>query len=302
MDTLYDTLHARLIAALRTLPDKPRENPASALRALWFAAAGEPRSVVAAEQGALPPLADDGARQSLERLVDRRLAGEPLAYLTGRGHFMGLELLAGPDALIPRVETELLAQACIDLLQLPSTRHGARVIDVCTGSGNLAFAMARHVPDAVVFGADISAEALALAARNREQLGLAQVTLRCGDLLAPFGADFDGTVDLVVCAPPYILSAKVEQMAPEIAGHEPRLAFDGGPLGVAILLRLLEESPRLLRAGGWLAFEVGLGQGPAMTRRLQRDPHYDAVRTLADERGDVRAILARRAAPAEPQP
>jgi release factor glutamine methyltransferase len=84
-------------------------------------------------------------------------------------------------------------------------------------------------------------------------------------------------------------------MAPEISAHEPRLAFDGGPLGVSLLLRLLEDSPRLLRAGGWLAFEAGLGQGASMRRRLERDDHYDEVRALADERGDVRAILARRA-------
>jgi release factor glutamine methyltransferase len=169
------------------------------------------------------------------------------------------------------------------------------VIDVCAGSGNLAFAVAHHVPGAEVHAADISAEALALAARNREHLDLPRVELRCGDLLAPFGADFDGKVDLVMCAPPYILSAKVEHMVQEISAHEPRLAFDGGPLGVSILLRLLEESPRLLCAGGWLAFEVGLGQGQAMQRRLLRDPHYDAVRALADERGDLRVILARRA-------
>ncbi|MBN8924742.1 MAG: modification methylase HemK [Rhodanobacter sp. 68-29] len=295
MDTLYDSLLERLAATLRILPDKPRENADNTLRALWFAAVGQPRSAVAANAGALPPLADETTRRALVQLVERRLAGEPLAHLTGRGCFMGLELLAGPEALIPRVETELLAHACVELLQSADARHPARVVDVCTGSGNLAFAIADRVPDAEVHGADLSAEALALAARNRGHLGLAQVQLRCGDLLAPFAADFDGTVDLVVCSPPYILSAKVPQMAAEISNHEPRLAFDGGPLGVSILLRLLEESPRLLRAGGWLGVEVGLGQGPAMQRRLLRDPHYDEVRALVDERGDLRAILARRA-------
>lgn len=295
MDALYDTLHQRLAAALQTLPDKPEENPGNTLRALWFAAAGEPRSAVAASTGELPPLDGDAARQTLAQLVERRLAGEPLAHLTGRGRFLGLELLSSPEALIPRVETELLARACVELLQSAEAHRPGRVVDVCTGSGNLAFAIAHHAPGAEVFGADISAEALALAARNRAHLGLPDVELRQGDLLAPFGADFDGTVDLVVCAPPYILTAKVEHMAREISAHEPRLAFDGGPLGVSILLRLLEESPRLLRPGGWLAFEAGLGQGPAMQRRLLRDPHYDAVRALADDHGDLRAILARRA-------
>jgi release factor glutamine methyltransferase len=292
MDALYHALRQRFAASFQALPDKPEENPDTTLRALWFAAAGQPRSVAAAAQDELPPLAGDAARQALERLVERRLAGEPLAYLTGRSRFMGLELLSGPGALIPRAATEILAHACIDLLQ--SARQPARVIDVCTGSGNFAFAIASRVPDAQVYGADISAEALALAARNREHLRLPRVELRCGDLLAPFGADFDGTVDLLVCSPPYILSDQVERMAPEIASHEPRLAFDGGPLGIGVLLRLLEEAPRLLRAGGWLAFEAGRSLGPAMARRLRRDPHYGQVRTLADEHGDVRAILARR--------
>lgn len=295
MDALYDSMRDHLAGSLQTLPDKPRENPDNVLRALWFAAAGQPRSVVTADDGELPPLDGDIGRRRLQQLIERRLAGEPLAHLTGRAHFMGLELLSGPDALIPRVETEQLAQACIELLRDDAARHPARVVDVCTGSGNLAYAIAHHAPDAEVHGADISAEALALAERNRAHLGLARVELRRGDLLAPFGSEFDGALDLVVCAPPYIHSAKVGTMAAEISSHEPRLAFDGGPLGVTILLRLLEESPRLLRAGGWLALEVGLGQGPALGRRLQRDPHYDEVRQLADARGDVRVVLARRA-------
>lgn len=293
MDSLYETLRSRLAAALETLPDKPMENADTALRALWFTAAGAPRSLVAASAGELPALPDAATRTLLTTLVDRRLAGEPTAHLTGRGHFMGLELLAGPDALIPRVETELLARGCIALLQAAAAPHPARVIDVCTGSGNLAFAIAHHVPDAEVAGADISPEALALAARNREWLGLLRVGLRAGDLLAPFGSDVDGSVDLIVCAPPYIQSGKVAHMAGEIAAHEPRLAFDGGPLGVNLLLRLLDESPRLLRHGGWLAFEVGLGQGPAMRRRLERDGRYGEVRALTDARGDIRALLAR---------
>lgn len=295
MNATYATLHDRLEAALETLPDKPRENADTALRALWFAAAGAPRSLVAAESGELPPLPDDAARARLEELVTRRLAGEPVAYLTGRSRFMGLDLLSGPGALIPRIETELLARGCIDILAARTTPPAPRVIDVCTGSGNLAFAIAHHVREAEVFGADISADALALAARNRDWLDAARVGFRQGDLLAPFGAEFDGGIDLVVCSPPYITSAKVPQMATEISAHEPREAFDGGPLGVTLLLRLLEEAPRLLRSGGWLAFETGLGQGPALRRRAARDPHYAAVRALGDARGDIRAILAQRA-------
>lgn len=293
MDTLYPSLRHRLAIGLQVLPDKAEENPENTLHALWLAAAGQPHSVATAMQAELPPLGEP-ERQRLRDLVERRLAGEPVAYLTGRGHFMGLELLSEPAALIPRVETEQLGQACVDLLREHAAPYPARVIDVCCGSGNLAFAIAHHVPQAEVHGSDLSEEAIVLAKRNRKHLALDKVDLRCGDLLAPFGDEFDGAIDLVLCAPPYILSTKVEQMAREISGHEPRLAFDGGPLGVSILLRLLEESPRVLCSGGWLAFEAGLGQGPAMSRRLQRDAHFDEVRALTDARGDVRVVLARR--------
>lgn len=294
VDALYPSLHRRLAESLAVLPDKPGENADNALRALWHTAAGAPRSEVTAMHGDLPTLADAAQRHAVERLVERRLAGEPLAYLTGRAHFMGIDMLSGPGALIPRAETELLTRACIDLLRDPAMPRPSRVVDLCTGSGNIAFAIAHQVPDAGVFAVDLSAEAIALARRNGEHLGLARVDLRCGDLLQPFGDDFNGRVDVIACCPPYILASRVGAMAPEIAAHEPRLAFDGGPLGVTILLRLLAEAPRLLRPHGWLGVEVGLGQGPALGRRFERDPNYAEVRLLHDDHDDVRAILARR--------
>lgn len=315
MNDSYQQWHKRLVDGLSVLPDKPEETPASTLHALWHAAAGAPCSAAAAAaRDQLPPL-DDTARHMLDRFVLRRLAGEPLAHITGRQRFMGLEMLSGPQALIPRVETEQLATACIALLQDRQHASPARVIDVCTGSGNLAFAIAHHVPHAEVFGADLSEDAVAFAERNGQHLGLhSRVQFRVGDLLAPFEThDFLGRVDLIasdrpciasarlnqadliVCAPPYIRSSKVEQMAGEIADHEPRLAFDGGPFGVTILMRLVEDAPKFLRAGAWLALEVGLGQGPALVKRLQRTDSYQETRALEDDNGDIRVILARRA-------
>lgn len=291
MNDFYQSLLDRLAAGLVALPDKPEETPESTLRALWYAAAGQPRSVMAARDGELPALPADGAPgQALEYLVDRRLAGVPLAHLTGYQHFMGLEMLAGPAALVPRRETELLARAAIELAR----QTPGRVLDVCTGSGNLALAIARHVPHAEVFGADLSTDAVTLATRNAVHLGLdARVRFCVGDLLAPFDtSDFHGQVDLLTCNPPYISSMKIGAMADETAGHEPRLAFDGGPFGVTILLRLIDEAPRFLRHGGWLAFEIGLGQGPALVRRLQGNPLFREVRPLLDDAATIRAILA----------
>jgi release factor glutamine methyltransferase len=101
-------------------------------------------------------------------------------------------------------------------------------------------------------------------------------------------------VDLLTCNPPYIPTGRLAEMPTEIVGHEPALAFDGGPLGVRILVRLIREAPRLLRPGGWLAFEVGLGQGPAVEQRLLKSGDYIQVDRVMDAAGQVRALLAQR--------
>ncbi|MET0225220.1 MAG: peptide chain release factor N(5)-glutamine methyltransferase [Dokdonella sp.] len=296
MSGAADERLARLLRGLSLLPDKPEETAASTLAALRHAAAGAPLSAERA-LGVPPPPLDADAERQLDALIERRLAGVPLAHLTGRQAFLGLELLAEPAALVPRRETELLGRAAVALAGelAASSPAPITVIDVCTGSGNLAVAVAAAVPSARVFGGDLSAAAIDLARRNAERLGLAaRVAFRDGDLLEPFDApEFLDAVDLLLCNPPYISSAKVAQMDDEIAAHEPRLAFDGGPLGVNLLMRLLQEAPRYLRMGGWLGFEVGLGQGPAMVRRLRAGP-YAEVRELANASGALRALLARR--------
>jgi release factor glutamine methyltransferase len=211
---------------------------------------------------------------------------------------MGLEMLAGKEALIPRAETELLGRAALKLLRELAAgangKQGTAVVDVCTGSGNLALALAHHEPAARVFGADLSADAVDLARRNALHLGLdARVEWRVGDLLEPFNqAEFHGQVDLLVCNPPYISSKKVDTLAGEIGGFEPRLAFDGGPLGIAILNRVIREAPTYLRPGGWLAVEVGLGQAVAMVKRMQGLGTYRLVQALSNELGEPRAVLA----------
>lgn len=296
MPSIYQVLYDRLTAGLEFLPDKPEENVESTLRALWFAASGQPRSVVHAMQGELPPLATIEASTLLENLVSRRLTGEPLAHITGRQRFMDLDMLSSTQALIPRVETEQLVRACIVLLQQHDASTRPRVIDVCTGSGNIAFAIAHYVDQSIVSAADLSDEATAFAQHNGAHLGLQErVAFYTGDLMAPFETpDHLYRTDLIVCAPPYICTAKVEQMAGEISGHEPRLAFDGGPFGVTILMRLIEDAPQFLRTGGWLAMEVGLGQGTLLVKRLQKNDAFQEVRGLTDAGGAVRVVLARR--------
>ena len=183
----FDHWHRALSEGLHALPDKPEETPAAAMRALWFRAASVALSVEAAGERVLPPLSAE-QHVMLGEWVGKRLAGVPLAHITERQRFMGLELLAGPQALIPRRETELLGEAAAGLLRAAASGGRDTLgLDVCTGSGNLALGIASRVPTAWMLAADLSEEAVALARRNTAHLGLqARVEVRQGDLLAPF--------------------------------------------------------------------------------------------------------------------
>ena len=291
---LYRELVQYISIRLVSLPDKPEETPDGIVRALWHKAAGVSMSVQRAGEVS-PPALSDPEVERLRELVAQRIAGVPLAYLTGRQRFMGLDLLVDRGSLIPRKETELLAQSALDVLRgLASQGDRLTVIDTCTGSGNLAVALAHHVSQAHVFASDLSPDAVELARRNVRHLGLQErVEIREGDLLAPFeDFSFHENVDLITCNPPYISSKKVDTMPGEIAGHEPRMAFDGGPFGVAILNRFVQEAPRFLRKGGWMAFEVGLGQGAALVRRLSQNDIFRDVVPIKDGLGNVRGIIA----------
>jgi release factor glutamine methyltransferase len=297
--SLFEAAHARLEAEREQLPDKPEETTLATVRALWHLASGVR---VSARRAAREPLRslDQPQRSTFVSLVARRLDGVPLPHLTGRQCFMNLEMLAGPGALIPRAETELLARAAIDLTSRLSPDAPLLVIDVCTGAGNVALAIAHASPDACVGAADLSPEAVALARENVAHLGMAgRVSVQQGDLLAPFDTrQHVGRADLITCNPPYISTRRVSVMPKETAKHEPALAFDGGPLGLRVLQRFIREAPRYLKPGGWMAFEVGLGQGEPMLKRMESTGAFESVESVRDAAGDVRVIMARQGAAA----
>ncbi len=276
------------------LPDKPEETPTVAIRALWQTAAGKRGSVQRAFDGELPALNPD-ARARLAQLLEQRLAGVPLAHLTGWQNFMGLELKAGPQALIPRKETEILGHTALKLLRtMVRDRGQARVMDICTGSGNLALALAAHEFASQIFAADLCADAVTLARENSELHQLHdRVDFRVGDLFAPFaGGEFDAAMDLIVCNPPYLSTSKVGALPREIGAFEPREAFDAGSFGLGIVTRLANEAPRFLKPGSWLCFEVGAGQGDFLVTRLERLGVYQKIQTAVDPSGEVRALMA----------
>jgi len=298
--TAWNELHRQLHESLVILPDKPEETSEGTLKALWQKALGNSVSAVKADTLPLEELNQQQLNR-LRNLIAQRLAGIPLAHLTGRQNFMGIEFIVGPEALVPRRETELLAAAALEQARECALHlKSLTIVDVCTGSGNVALALASHLQrdniPAKIFAADLSEDAVQLAQKNADNLALNHIVeFRAGDLLAPFElARFANSTDLLTCNPPYINRAKVESMPIEIAAHEPRLAFDGGPFGVSILMRLIDEAPRYLKPGGWLVFEVGLGQGPALVKRMERNSVYSEIKTTCDAAGAIRALSIRK--------
>lgn len=213
-------------------------------------ATGDRAWLLAHDTDPLPPAAAD----RFQALCARRLNGEPVAYLTGRKAFHGLELAVDARVLDPRDDTETLVDWALTLLP---AHVPCRVLDLGTGSGAIALALAHARPQADVWAVDASADALAVAAANARRLGL-PVTLRHGDWLAPVAGQ---RFDLIVSNPPYI--AEGDPHLPALA-HEPRLALTSGPDGLEALRAITAAAPAHLAPGGWLLLEHGWDQAAAV--------------------------------------
>jgi len=222
-------------------------------------------------------------------LVERRAAREPLQHLLGWEDFHGVRLAVTPDVLVPRPETEGLVAWAIEILR---GRPVPVVADLGTGSGAIACAIAQALPTAEVLAVEVSAGALAVASRNVRALGLAaRVRLLAGDLFAPL-ASIPASLDLVVANPPYLPSAIIPSLPPEVSRHEPRAALDGGPDGLAVIRRIIADAPAALRADGWLMMEIGEEQaGPVAS--LMAAEGFSGIRARRDLVGIERYIGGR---------
>ena len=216
-----------------------------------------------------------------QRLIERRLTFEPIQYITGTVEFYGLTLAVAPGVLIPRPETELLVEAI--LARVPPA---VRILDVGTGSGAIAIALAKHLPQAEVHAVDISVEALRIAGANAAN-NQVEILFTESDLLA----SVEGSFDAIVSNPPYIAQFEAPSLATQVRDHEPPIALFGGASGLEIYERLIPQAHAAVRSGGLLALEIGYGQRDSIASLLT---DWDAVEFLADLQGIPRVALARR--------
>lgn len=267
-----ESVGAWLCQAGQVLRAAAIENPRMEARWLLGHAMGVTAETLLRDPRAAVPAA---AAQAFTAMLARRARREPMAYITGSAGFWGLEFQVSPATLIPRADTEALVEAALELA--PQAR---RVLDLGTGTGCLLLAVLSEMPAASGIGVDLNPEAAALASRNAQALGLPALFL-AGDWADALDASFD----LILSNPPYIEAAAIPALMPEVAGHEPPAALDGGADGLDAYRRITAALPRLLAPGGLAVLELGQGQAPAVAQLAR-----DAGLTWLEARPDLNAI------------
>lgn len=220
--------------------------------------------------------------------VIRRGRREPVAYITGRKEFMGREFAVSPEVLVPRPDTELLAEKGIEAAR---KRPASSVLDLCCGSGVVGITIAIEVPDARVLLADLSAGALAKAAMNVVSMNVTNASTAQGDLFRAVPEHMRRSLDVIVSNPPYIRTDAIDSLEAEIAAHEPRLALDGGEDGLDFYRRIASEARIWLKAEGSILLEVGHGQAEAVGKLLS-DAGFSGARFFKDLAGFDRVVAA----------
>lgn len=248
----------------------------------------------------------DEVSRHIDALAERRAAGEPLQYIIGHVDFYGLRIKVGPGVLIPRPETELLVEEVLramgneprvtdkdlehhpEISSLATHRSSLRILDLCTGSGCIALALASKIPNSVVYGVDVSERALEYARENAQSNGVSNVTFLKGSLFRPVR---DMKFDIIVSNPPYIKSADIKTLQTEIRDWEPTEALDGGEDGLAFYRQIISSARDLLLPGGFVALELGEGEAGAVAD-IAQSAGLTRLRTIRDFQGIERVLIA----------
>lgn len=232
----------------------------------------------------------DETWEAAEKMLKRRLAGEPVAYITGVWEFMGLPMEVNGDVLIPRIDTEVLAAAAIEYLT--GRKMDARVLDLCSGTGCIGCAIADALPQTHVVLADVSPQAVAVSRRNANRNGLlGRVSVMTADVmkLPPL---MTGSFDLVVCNPPYIPTTEILTLDSSVRDFEPIWALDGGDDGLDFYRAVMRNWKCVIRPGAALMFEVGEDQAEKVKELMLLSGFHDTA-SIFDTRGVERVVTAR---------
>lgn len=285
------TIKAALDWTLAHLAEKADPNPRLSAEWLLSSATGLSRIELYAFHDR--PLSPE-ERATLRDGVRRRAAGEPLQYVTGEVAFRHIVVKVRPGVLIPRPETEVLVDAVLPAIDAAIAERGeARVLDLCTGSGCVALAIAQERAAARVFATDISAGAVALARENAERLGLAdRVEIAQGDLFDPVPEELLGGFDVVVSNPPYVPSADISGLPSEVTEFEPHLALDGGEDGLSVFRHVIDGARRWMRSQA-SCLAVELDERKVQQAASETLQCYQDVSVVSDLAGRDRVMTAR---------
>ena len=232
----------------------------------------------------------DAVEAKVREYTQRRLNGEPVAYVTGFWEFYGLPMVVSPEVLIPRMDTELLVDTAKSLLT--GRKMDARILDLCCGSGCIACAIAHEMPATRLVAVDISADALEICRRNMAiNRLLSRVICMQADATASPPLSM-GTFDMIVSNPPYIESAEILTLDPSVRDYEPIWALDGGEDGLRFYRSILKYWRSLLKPGGWMLFEVGEGQAEAV-REMILSAGFASADTRKDTLGVERVVIGK---------
>ena len=227
-----------------------------------------------------------------DQVIRERAQGCPTQYITGHQEFWGLDLLVSPAVLIPRPETEHVVETVIDLLKeypLENAAGKLRIVDVGTGSGCIALALASELPQAEIHASDVSPEAIEIARVNAARFAMdARIRFRKSDLLAAFPKDI---FDFVVSNPPYVGELEADKVQRQVREYEPRIAVFCGERGLDVYARLIPQARDALKSGGWLVVEIGFSAEESIRNLLAG---WEDVRVTADLQGIPRVIAARK--------
>ena len=227
---------------------------------------------------------------AFRNIIARRLQWEPVAYITGRKEFWSFTLEVNSSVLIPRPDTEIIIEEALDVYR-NFTSLPVRILDIGTGSGAIAIALAKEIPGAKVVATDISIAALNLAQKNAATLGLKEkIDFRQGNLFEPV----DGFFNIIVSNPPYIAANDYEELPASVKAFEPREALFAGESGLEFYEKLIYQADGYLQKNGWLLLEIGAKQEAGIRGIIEGSGFYDSIEMRADYAGLPRVIKARR--------